>query len=97
MSINVTGISKPALLAALFNASRQQGLGHLDARGTNQMSEADAAKAIEAQGMHFDYLFGRVMKISIDGDELEPRLYDRDNGEGAAERAIAPLLAAITA
>lgn len=33
------------------------------------------------------------MKISLEGDTLEPRAYDRDNGAGAAERAIAPLLA----
>jgi hypothetical protein len=35
-----------------------------------------------------------VMKISLDRDEVETRLYDRDNGQGAAERAIAHLVAA---
>lgn len=92
--MDITGISKPALLAALFNASRQQGLGVLDTRGAHPMTEEDAAKVIEEQGMHFDYLRGRVMKISIDGDELHPHLYDRDNGPGAAERAVAHLIAA---
>jgi hypothetical protein len=92
--MNIKGISKPALLAALFNASKQQGLGFLDPRGAAHMTEEDAAEVIAAQGMYFDYLRGRVMKISIDGDELEPRLYDRDNGQGAAERAIAHLTAA---
>ena len=86
--MNITGISKPALLAALFNASKQQGLGFMDHRGAAQMTEVEAAEVIAQHGLHFDYLRGRVMKISIDGDMLNPRLYDRDNGAGAAERAI---------
>ena len=89
--MNITGISKPALLAALFNASKQQGLGCLDWRGAHQMTEQEAAQIIDEQGMDFDYLRGRVMKISIDGDDLEARLFDRDNGPDAAERAIAHL------
>ena len=28
------------------------------------------------------------MKVDINGDEFDPRLFDRDNGEGAAEKAI---------
>lgn len=40
----------------------------------------------------FDYLHGRVMKVDIGGDTLYPRLFDRDNGNGAAARALAPLL-----
>lgn len=91
--MNIKGLSKPAVLAALFNASRQQGLGFLDRRGAEPMSEADAEIVIKEQGLYFDYLRGRVMKVDISGDVLEPRLYDRDNGEGAAERALASLRA----
>jgi hypothetical protein len=91
--MDITGISKPALLAALFNASKQQGMGFMDLRGVASMTEEDAAAVIEQQGLHFDYLRGRVMKIGIDGDTLNPRLYDRDNGAGAAERAVASLRA----
>lgn len=91
--MNIAGLSKPAVLAALFNASRQQGMGFMDTRGAQPMTEAEAEKVIEEQGMYFDYLRGRVMKISLDGDELETRSYDRDNGQGAAERAIEPLRA----
>jgi hypothetical protein len=28
------------------------------------------------------------MKIDLTGDSFDPFLYDRDNGEGAAERAL---------
>lgn len=90
--MNIKGLSKPAVLAALFNASQRRGLGFLDRSGAQAMTEADAAKVIEDQGTYFDYLRGRVMKISIDGDEIETWLYDRDNGQGAAERAISSLI-----
>ena len=36
----------------------------------------------------FDYLHGRVLKVDLSGDEFDERLYDRDCGEGAAQRAV---------
>lgn len=87
--MNIVGLSKPAVLAALFNASKQQGMGFMDSRGAQPMSEQDAAAVVAEQGMYFDYLRGRVMKIDIEGDDIETRLYD--NCAGAAERAIDPL------
>src|SRR3989344_1865352 len=36
----------------------------------------------------FDYLKGRVMKINLSSDELNPSGYDLDNGQGAAALAI---------
>lgn len=95
--MNIAGLSKPAVLAALFNASRQQGMGFLDKRGAQPMTEAEAAQVIKEEGMYFDYLRGRVMKIGINGGEIETRLYDRDNGHGAAERAILAMIEATPA
>lgn len=92
--IDISGISKAKALAALFNASRQQGMGFFNHRGAESMSEADAEKAIAASGLYFDYLFGRVMKVDLEGDQLDPWLYDRDNGQGAAARALADLISA---
>ena len=37
---------------------------------------------------YFDYLKGRVMKVEINGSMLDARLYDRDNGPGAAKRVV---------
>ena len=37
---------------------------------------------------YFDYLQGRVMKTDLSKNEFDPFLYDRDNGEGAAQAAI---------
>lgn len=96
--IDITGLSAAAVLAALYNNARQQGMGFLHQRGASGMSEAEAQKEIDARTdakgswrSYFDYLHGRVMKIDIGGDSLEPYLYDRDNGHGACADAIADL------
>lgn len=41
--------------------------------------------------LYFDYWRGHVLKVNLSGDEFDPRLFDRDNYEGAAEAAIAKL------
>ena len=53
-------------------------------------TDDDIAAATQRSGAYIDYLAGRVMKIAFDKYPLiEPWLYDRDNGEGAAARVIA--------
>jgi hypothetical protein len=89
-TINISGASKPAILAALYNASRAQGMGFLSFKA-EPMTEAQAAKLLK-KSTYFDYLQGRVMKIELGGDKLGTLGYDRDNGEGAAHRAIQHLL-----
>ena len=54
------------------------------------MTEAEA-EVLLSQTTRFDYLKGRVMKISLEGDELNPSGYDRNNGEGSAMLAILEL------
>ena len=90
--IDITGLSKAAVLAALYNASKTQGLGFLQYT-PEPMTEAQAAKWIEKWGLSADYLNGRVMKVELCGNTFSPWLYDRDNGRGAAAAALAPLRA----
>lgn len=97
MSINIKGLDRAAVLAALYNASRQQGMGVFNQSGQKQMTIEEANREIQehvTQNLYFDYLRGRVMKISLKDDELEERLYDRDNGPGAAAAALSHLKAA---
>ena len=90
--MNIAGLDKSEVLAALYNNSRQQGMGFLQTRGDEGMTiEQARAEIANNERMYFDYLHGRVMKISLRGDELETALYNRDNGQGAAEAIIAAL------
>lgn len=93
--INIKGLDKADVLIALYNDARVQGMGIIQAsaRGGLALKKDEAWKLIHECGGYFDYLFGRVMKVNISGDQLEERLYDRDNGPGAALAALQPLLA----
>lgn len=85
-SIDISGVDKAEVLAALYNASKPQGLGilHFD---PSKMHPKTAAGYLE-KNTYFDYLMGRVMKIDLSSDFLNPRLYDRDNGDNAARIAL---------
>lgn len=87
--MDIKGLKKSAVLAALYNASKPQGMGfmHYDPK---LMTEAEAEKLL-SMGTDFDYLKGRVMKINLSKDEVDTRWYNRDNGSDAAEKAIAEL------
>lgn len=79
------GLTQAEALMALFNHAKTQGLGAMHFRARNM--EVKEAEELLKDQTYFDYHEGRVMKVQI-GDEINPRLYDRDNGEGAAERAL---------
>lgn len=86
MKINISKMSKAIVLMALYNASKMQGNSFLGGDGST-MTEQEATERLKSQ-TSFDYLNGKVMKIDLSGDLLETWLYDRDNGDGAALRAI---------
>ncbi len=84
--IPLAGLNKADVLAALYNASKPQGMGFMH-YNPKPMTRGEAEALLE-QTTYFDYLQGRVMKVDLSGDALDPRLYDRDNGQGAAQKAI---------
>jgi len=89
--IDISKLDKAEVLAALYNNSRRQGMGFLNARGREPLTKEQAAELLK-ETTYFDYLAGRVMKVELKGDTLDPWLYDRDNGAGAAARALEPLM-----
>lgn len=88
--MDITGLDKAKILAALYNGSKQQGLGFMCPEGRESISE-DQARELLKDRNYFHYLNGRVMKIDLSKDELFTGLYNRDNGHGAAERIIEEL------
>ena len=87
--IKLKGLNKAKVLAALYNASTPQGMGFLQYDPTPMT--VDEAVSLLEQETYFDYLKGRIMKIDLSGDELNPWGYDRDNGNGAAALVIEAL------
>lgn len=85
--MDISQLSKPKVLAALFNAAKPLGMGVLHYKKDHIMDESEAAQLLQNQ-TYFDYHEGRVMKVDLSKDELRTDSYNRDNGENAAENAI---------
>lgn len=85
--IDISAMNKAEVLAKLYNSSRAQGISFLQAR-EGVMSIEEAQKLLDSGETYFDYLHGKVMKVDLSGDQIDPWLYDRDNGKGAAARAL---------
>lgn len=84
--INISGIDKAELLVGLYNRSQPQGFGFIHFE-KNDMTKQEAQEILKTD-QSFDYLKGRVMKIAIGGDTMNPWGYDRDNGKGAAQSVV---------
>lgn len=85
--INIKGKNKAQVLAALYNAAQPLGMGILHFV-PGDMPVDDAQVLLNEGQTYFDYLHGRLMKVDLAQDVLDERLYDRDNGPGAAEAAL---------
>jgi hypothetical protein len=87
--VDIRGLDKADVLCALYENARTQGMGVLHYL-PGPLSREEAQEQLELSP-RFDYLLGRVLKVDLSGDEFEERLYDRDNGAGAAYAAISML------
>ncbi len=101
--VNIAGLDKAELFAALYNHAQPLGMGRLQYDPT-PLTKESAQKLMEAgddssrmfpgfakKGLYFDYVKGRPLKINLEGDEMETSLYNRDQGDGAAEKIVAKL------
>ncbi len=88
--MDISKYKKADVLRILYNNSRPLGMGKLHFT-PEEMTKEEAQAEIDSGYTYFDYIKGRVMKIDISSDELRTELYNRDNGEGAAERALSVL------
>lgn len=89
--MNIQGLNKAEVLATLYNNAKPQGLGFLHYDPKEMTTEEAEYILSESKDKYFDYLQGRVMKISLEKDEVYTWLYNRDNGDGAAEKVISRL------
>ncbi|TDC45535.1 hypothetical protein E1281_30060 [Actinomadura sp. KC345] len=79
--INIKGLDKARVLAALVNYQNPSGL---HPSNMELMTVEDARSLIEEEGLSFDYVWFRNIKVDLSGDEFDPRAYDRDSEVPAA-------------
>lgn len=90
--ISILDLDKAEVFAALYNGARAQGMRFL--RYTPEPMTAEQARTRFGDNFgYFDYVDGRVMKVQLADDVFNPSLYNRDNGQGAAESVINTLRA----
>jgi hypothetical protein len=86
--ISISGIDKPALLAALFNFAA----GHADVAMTPEL----AKKFIKQRELfdnvkepyRFDHFRKKRLGVDIARNMMDEREYDRHNGKGRAQAAV---------
>jgi len=89
MEVSIEGLDPAAVLAALYNAARPLGMGFMHYDSTPM--DIEEARDALSQSTRIDYLKGRPLKVTVEGDSIETGLYDRDQGAGAGEAAVAAL------
>jgi hypothetical protein len=90
MKLYIRGLSRAAVLAALYNAAKPQGASFI--RYDPEPMTEDEAEAILAEQSAFGYLRGRAMHIGLSNDDsIDPVSYDHDNGVNHAADVIAEL------
>lgn len=84
--MNISGLDKALVLAALYNNAKIQGKSALDLVGDVPMENAQ--NYLETRSPDLDCLNGRKMKIDLSFDEVDTSRYNYYNGEDAAEQAV---------
>lgn len=84
--VDISNKDKAEVLASLYNRSHPDGLGYKEFT-PEPLSIKEAKELLNSQTV-FDYLKGRIMKVNLSNNVVNTYLYNRDNGEGAAEKAI---------
>lgn len=95
--MNIAGLSKAQLLAALFNYAMPPALRFMSTKSEPMTTEQ--ADRIIKQMLHdkrplkFDSIEGRSLNIDLSSDETDPTRYNLYNGRATAEHVVASLRA----
>ena len=87
-NINIKGLSKAEILVAMYNSSKPLGAGFLDPDYNSILTLEKAEMLYHQSHGRFDYVQGRLIKVNLLSDHVNPCAYDRDNGEGALAACV---------
>ena len=93
MKINIKGVDKVKLLAALFNAAGPEGPTRMTYKPRHVMSKHEAHEWLErhyemAATPHIYYIEGRRINLDISGDKVDPYAWDKRHGWGAFSKIV---------
>jgi hypothetical protein len=83
MSVNIEKLNKVLLLKALWENSKPASFFSFSGVAPPQFDQTSANDAVNS---YIDYFQGRMIKSDLSRDTADPRLYDRDYGQGVFQR-----------
>lgn len=89
--VNITGLRREAVVAALYNGASQFRAGYL-AQDSNKITENDALRLIHSGSGCTEcttrYQNGRFIFVRFKGDYIDVEEYDKNNGIGHAQKVV---------
>lgn len=85
--VDIKGLDKAKALKALYDNSYLVKGIDLQPVPSGGVTVEHCAELLEKR-THFEYMYGRAIKVDLSGDEFDERLYDLNCGAGAAQRAV---------
>lgn len=93
-SVDISGLDKVDVLYAIWQASSPAAwFGQFMGVPPPVFNWEEARRDLGRHGCYVDYFCGRCIKLDFRSDALDPRLFDRDYGQGAVARAVQKLRA----
>jgi len=92
--VDISGLPKGEVLAALYNAMPQMGMGIMGGQvfGSGPISVEHAARLYRERGPRIGSIGLRTLGVDLGGDRFDGERYDlMARRPGAAEAAVAPL------
>ena len=91
MTVDIRGLDKMDLLEKLWDNQVPAGYFRMFDAPTPMFDVDEALAELTSRGaldMGVDYICGRAIKVDLMGDDVNPRMYDRDAGEGTFARVV---------
>ncbi len=86
--VNISNIDKDLLLETLWKRSFPASFFNMSGIPPPPFDLDSAKSSLDPNG-YADYICGRIIKTNIyESDDVNPRLYDRDNGTGAFQEVV---------
>ena len=88
-SIDITGLDKATLLINLWKNSKNAVFFQLSGTPLPPQPNLDDAKEQLERNSYVDYFRGRVININFGSNQINPLMYDRDNGKNCFATTVA--------
>lgn len=89
-NVDISGLDKVALLHSLWKQHTKMAAFYKSYPEllTASVELTDIKTALDGRRGYIDYLKGKSFKTDFSTDSVDPRGYDRENGDGSLKRAV---------